>query len=434
MIKNTNNVIFKYNGKVYKFVAVLQTIGSNNSFTLDNAFIDQCEINNEFNNLVLTGNIIFRDQYGYIDKSINTHYNVLKLLFTQTTRKQDGWFTSNKDSKVDQIDDTFFITHIEILSRESNVITYKMSFVSHHIFNCLSNITYTNYKDEPTSIFNILKTCIKKANLEIDTDSFDNIKTQVTLKYITNGNDNLFTITKYLLNKLYYLSEKDDSIKFLFFNPLHKNFQLFDIKNTVQSSGIYNVTLSFFNTATESMTNIDAIQLATKSSYSTLDSIKNLFPMSTTEYSYDDNTFNNNITLPTTIAKFLNKTYDSDLYANKYALTTRSDWHFLRRNSGWNNDISIYTEAINSLFNCNSLILNVNLDINIKPGTFINLVFDRQVKQMLDTTSRSMKDFKTRYKSLEGAWILHKVKHIINPATCVYKQNVLLMRNYSIKY
>ena len=42
------------------------------------------------------------------------------------------------------------------------------------------------------------------------------------MNYITNGNDNLFTASKFLLDKLYYGSPRAESMVFVFWNELLK--------------------------------------------------------------------------------------------------------------------------------------------------------------------------------------------------------------------
>ena len=49
-------------------------------------------------------------------------------------------------------------------------------------------------------------------------DTFDAIKSDVKISYITNENDNVLTATKHLLRKLYYYVSKAQSMKFIVYN------------------------------------------------------------------------------------------------------------------------------------------------------------------------------------------------------------------------
>jgi hypothetical protein len=42
------------------------------------------------------------------------------------------------------------------------------------------------------------------------------------MNYITNGNDNLFTVSKFLLDKLYYGVPRAESMVFIFWNEIKK--------------------------------------------------------------------------------------------------------------------------------------------------------------------------------------------------------------------
>ena len=61
----------------------------------------------------------------------------------------------------------------------------------------MSNIVFSNYDDEPQSIFKILKTCIQgdTENIKLKAgDTFDKVTTDVKINYMAKANDNLFTV------------------------------------------------------------------------------------------------------------------------------------------------------------------------------------------------------------------------------------------------
>ena len=62
-------------------------------------------------------------------------------------------------------------------------------------------------------------------------DTFDAIKSDVKISYITNENDNVLTSVKHLLRKLYYYTEKMHSMKFIVYNETAHRYQLFDVAN-----------------------------------------------------------------------------------------------------------------------------------------------------------------------------------------------------------
>lgn len=430
--------VFQYSGKKYKFIAYLtsdyEMENSNNlKYCLDNNAIELFEFSNGFNDLWLTGSIIYTDVYGKLDKLLNLQYSFCRIYFAQATTKTDNMIQISEFSEVNKIDHVFFITNVEILDRQKTEIKYKINLVSAHIFCCLSNILYSNYNDQNSiNIFDILKTCIIKAGLRVNSESFDNITTTRTLKYITNGNDNLTSIVKYLLNKLYQPHNDDDSVKFLFYNVLHDNFELFDLKNINQNNGMYEVILSMFKTNLESLSQVEESRLATKTTYSKIDTLKNLFNLVTWNYDYNDGQFNQGKVDSKTISKYMNATYNNSEYVDKI-LPVPETFEMFKHITEWNNDIGIYHETTDSLCNCNSLVVNTNVGINCKPGSFLNISIDRSIKEIVGDSYKNLEDIQTRYKAFEGFWVVHKIRHIISPASMSYRQNILAMRNYSIK-
>lgn len=72
---------------------------------------------------------------------------------------------------------------------------------------------------------------------------------------MTNGNDDLFTVSKYLLNRLYYTKDRDDSLKFVMYDEHAEKYKLFDVKNIeTQKSGLNSIILAMNKSTLEHMT------------------------------------------------------------------------------------------------------------------------------------------------------------------------------------
>lgn len=157
----------------------------------------------------------------------------------------------------------FLIQSINILQRADNYIKYKINFVSLNIYNCLSTIDYSCYGHWNTTILDILRDCIQHVRLKVDQASFDMVKSDVRLDYITNGNDNLFSIFRYLMNKMYYYRTKDDSLKFLLWDTFKEQYRMIDLKNRHTLGRHDQMVLSLMKSDKESMTTPERTQLAT---------------------------------------------------------------------------------------------------------------------------------------------------------------------------
>ena len=87
-------------------------------------------------------------------------------------------------------------------------------------FKLIANISYSNYGKRPETIIDLIKTAFALCNLNVGKETFDKVKTDVKISYITNGNDNAMTMIKYLLSKLYYYDVKDSALKFIYYNDI----------------------------------------------------------------------------------------------------------------------------------------------------------------------------------------------------------------------
>jgi len=164
----------------------------------------------KLNSLVVKGHIIYTDRFASVDKLLHRYYCFCTLLLAAGKRKHDGDIGVNGDDfKIDdknKFTHDFIVTNISVLSRQANVIKYKIDIVSRNWFNCISNISYSNYGKEPEHVFDILKACLVNSNLRIDGMTFDSVKTDVKLNYITKQNDNMFSVLDYLFSCLYYFN------------------------------------------------------------------------------------------------------------------------------------------------------------------------------------------------------------------------------------
>ena len=76
----------------------------------------------------------------------------------------------------------------------------------------------------------------------------------VKINYVTNGNDNAFSVSKYLLNKLFYYKHKDDSMKFLQYDETDNAIRIVNLVNLEnKGNNIDKVVMSMFKGKEENM-------------------------------------------------------------------------------------------------------------------------------------------------------------------------------------
>ena len=131
------------------------------------------------------------------------------MLFCENKQKNDDGVVIEKMDDEQKFIHTFVITDIKVISRSASIVKYEIDFVSNNWFKCIANVDFTNYNRDPEQIFDILKACLKNNDLMIDNKTFNKVKSAVKTHYITNTNDNLFSIVKYLMHKMYYFEDKD---------------------------------------------------------------------------------------------------------------------------------------------------------------------------------------------------------------------------------
>lgn len=73
------------------------------------------------------------------------------------------------------------------------------------------------------------------------------------MHYISKVNDNLFTIAQFLMRQLYYLPQRDESIKFFYYDTFDRKVKLLDLKDSTSVLGVYPTILSMFKTNNESL-------------------------------------------------------------------------------------------------------------------------------------------------------------------------------------
>lgn len=433
-MENYSNNVFKYNNKKYSFFVNLYTGNGKDDdlrVSLDAADIEEFVYENKLNDLVIKGHVIYTDKYAQVDKFINQHFGYCSVLFCENKQKNDDGVVIEKMDDEQKFIHTFVITDIKVISRSASIVKYEINFVSNNWFKCIANVDFTNYNRDPEQIFDILKACLKNNDLMIDDKTFDKVKSAVKTHYITNTNDNLFSIVKYLMHKMYYFEDKDQSVKFFLYNETTDKYQLLDIADKSTSTGMYTTILSFFKTNNESLiqqepTNIGMI----RSSTSKTDVYRNFFKYNMYDYSYDTNLFQNREIQPKTTLSYANEKMDVENYQEKFY--KMYDTSLVYRNEGtyWNNDNSLYQNTVKALGENNAFVLNITGEILRKPGSLLVINLDRSMKNVTSENKKELEKIKKKYKAYEGIWFVSKVQHIIRPNNQSYRQQVVLFRNF----
>ena len=431
---NYSNNIFKYNNKNFSFFASLYTGNNEDSdvrASLDCADIQEFVYESKLNSLVLTGHIIYTDKYAYVDKFISQHLAYCKILFAENIRKNDNGVVIEKLDESQQFQHTFIITNIRILSRNQSIIKYQIDLVSNNWFNCIANVKFSNYGQSKQQVFDILKACLKYNDLTIDDEKYDIVKSQVSLNYITSENDNLFSIAKYLVHKMYYFPAKDTELKFFLYNESTDKYQLFDATNKQSTTGIYNTILSMFKTNNEGLIQEEPTNIVCfEQDFQKTSVFRSLFDYQMHDFSYDTNKFSIDDVKTDTTVNYINEKIDVDNYEKKFYKLFDTSLIYKNYGTFWNNDQDTYGNLLQSLFLNNAIVLNITGEILRKPGSMLVVALDRSMKNVSSEDKKELEKIKRQYKAFEGTWFVSKVQHIIQPSMQRYRQQVCLFRNF----
>ena len=127
-------------------------------------------------------------------------------------------------------------------------------------FDAYVDINTYGQENNNTGIIEKVKECLtknvsktSKEQFKVDVASFDICKDDIVTDYITKANDNVFTATKYLLDKLFYYSKTIDSMKFIVYDEDKNQYRMLDLAKKETFGNAIMVILSMFKTQLESM-------------------------------------------------------------------------------------------------------------------------------------------------------------------------------------
>lgn len=481
--------LFTFNGRWYYFVATISnpdtTIGAE---ALDNKHLEIFEYVNEINSLCLYGSVIYHDFDGSISKYFNRMDNHMQIVCKQMERVADGQMEMFVDygTAGSYFAHTFLVQNIKILERDKQCITYQISLISTIWHALCANLTYSNHLDKSTYYFllgkdaalkeqekintnekyskngfTILKNVLIEAlkpispDVTVNVDSFDACaaKSKSEISLFSNGNDNAFTLIRFVLDRLYWNNEQiEDSLKFIAFNPNGDSYKCIDY-SSIDSWNPCSKPLKFmsmFETQYEEALFSENVKLGSIAGINQTDIYDDLFSHVIWKYDSDTCMFSkNNTTLSsnTLLALYNSKPNalktsigDKDNVLDKYPVKELNPYWFrgqtyCKRIAEWNRDCSIYQSLIGSITKRDALIINAEGDFTHQPGTSIGNILDRTMDKIPEMTSDQLKELWKKHKQIEGLFLVLKVQHRFRPATsdklkASYMENVVLGRNF----
>lgn len=410
-------------------------------------------IKSEINNLCITGTLDVFDTNGTLGTFFGGYFTHCNVRFCHLEDKQTTKLTSPFPFDIKGNEDfshVFIVSGYEIKSRNQNKIHYQLKLISTNWYRCVMNCEYSTYlkegQQEPISdiLKSLFEDSFKGFNDEVYKEAksggilgntFTNNKFRdITLKYISSGNDNLFTSYKYLMNKFLISKSKRETngeiiktIPFLVYDWLNHKYELIDPSNdeTFLKGREMTSLMSFAGTLVEKLTVQTSQQLGSRTKAKMTKTYESLFDHIFWEYDTTLGTFSKGSSLKNKdlISVFANSEYNADGYDNKFSSFNKEifkdDLKFRYKHNGseWNNDYSIYNDFIDTYINENSLIVNIRGNITHQPGMGFVLVDDKGIKGqdgLEESLSNSLND-KKKNKNILGYFHIVNSTQIIAP-------------------
>lgn len=428
---DTSQSYITYAGKKYFFGASIYENNQDNDFSLDNNAIESFTWENALNDLIIRGELVYSDSYGKMDKFIDKQYAFCQIYFAEIDRRYDNDIIIEEQSQTNVLKRVFLIDKFEIVDRNAETIKYKLGLIDSSIFNFQQLITFSNYDKDPEPILDILKACIQQADLKIDKDTFDRVKSDISLNYITAGKDTLISVVNYLMSRLFYYQKKDDSLKLIFFNEIMDVIQLFDVKDRTTGTQIDSVVLSLMKGKQETQIQSEPVQIGCIADMPKSKLLKSFFTNHIMSYDMAKNDFDDNTIQTDTIFQYYNKSMELEGNIGKYSSVKDNIFRHDVRDAYWNTDMAIYHNMVDNMFQNNAVVINVDGRLGRLPASYMTVSIDRDEQVIPPNENPELyQDQLTRYLGFEGMWIVSKVKHYVEVSSQRFRQSVFMFRNF----
>ena len=429
---------FSYSGNTYTLNLTLYSastaVKKSATVSFDGRDIELFEYSTKLNSFTIDGRVIYRDRYAKVDKFMTQQDIYCTVYFAQHKKEKGTTDGIGAPDPEKTFMHDFLVQSIKPLERNQSIVVYEIVLQSAFIKNLYANIKYSNYMLGNQNVLDIFKNCIAQVGLQFDKDSFSQVQADVEIPYITKANDNLLSISKYLMQKLYTMPQKDTSVKLFFYDIFANNIKMLDLKDKNTVLNTYSTVLSMFKSSTELMIQSEPTNLGAFSDPVTaIQAYIALCNKDIYGYSYASNEFNKTSFSILENMNYVNNRIDGTGYQKKYITSSLlPSLNFFKSSSYWNNSLSIYDNIVAMLEQDAALVLNITGELKRQVGTFTLVSLDRSLANLTNDSKQQLEEEKLKYKMFEGIWFNSKVQNIISfksnqPS---YRQKVALFRNF----
>lgn len=440
---SVTDTTFKYSGKQYGLAVKLLDLdtldqdGKAYQFDMSNGGIDSLDIAAGFNDLCLEATLDYTDPSGQVLSFVGRQNVACNIDFVEIHKDFDQSFSAELIDPAKSFKHEFIVKKLEILQREGVDIKFRIHMVGVEWLKLVANVTFSNYNKGTQGIFDILQQCLMMNDLPVNSASFETAASKVAIQYATGGDENIFTIFNYLLERLYYYAGNyEEAMKFIWIDHITGEYNLFDFSKPAAANNPKNLIITTNPSNLEKAGEEEPNQLASMSGYPTTDYYKSLFQRKISQFSYDSNQFQTDMITDNEILQYSNTALLMQQAGTLQFFKTPSSGEVTGRHisrcSSWQNNVNIYVEQAKNLLVGHSIIINTSGNIAWKPTMAVNLMFQKDIREVKTEDQGEYDRWDQSYAGLNGTWIMTKIRHIIQPKDKKYRQNIVLARNFKM--
>ena len=395
------------------------------SYVLDNNAVGMFEYESHLDGLTYEGSLVYTDNVGKLDSLISGG-RAACVVYIQESTSEDG-----TDAEKSNVMLTFLIDSVKILSRKQQMIQYGINLVSMNTEKCLKNIKYSNYASEAEPCVGIFKKCIALTEQKIDENSFDGIRSDVEIKYATSLNDNLFSVKKYLFNRMYSYGQREESLKFVLYDYVTNAYRMLDLQCPQKCAvGTRTVFLSHQQSGNEGIQQEEGIDIGSRTEFSAVSQALAFCEKRLHRYDFSSNGFDVYVYQPTALNSMFNASPDSVNSKKSEFLLTEQDGNIVSYGMWWENGFDVYSDLIGYLQNNRAIVLEIAGAALCRPGYIINIEQDMIDDIEFEDSPERMDESLSRYSGFEGAWYVLSVHGYFDVQFRRFRQVLVLARSY----
>lgn len=391
------------NGFAYEYNVVVQSFEQEKSTvdTINQKDISLIQFSNKLNQLYMDGILEFTDTTGHFDKYMYLQYSFVNINIKEFAKIESG------DIKMGQVrsefNHDFLIDRIQILERNESNVRYRFYLVTSKILNLIRKIDYSSY-GKSMDVTDHLKLFLTDYDeLQIG-KTLDENKDGIITEYITNGNDDFFSLFRFLMNRLYYSGNRFlGQLRYLYLDINTNKYEWFIPNKT--SSRFRSILIGAQEKGLDRMMlgDIGEVRLGSVINKPKVQAIKSIYEQRMTTYSIASNSFGEEILLSKTLVNMYGS-YDQKKQGVVQDLMF--DKNYINNISQWDNDNANYFDFVSNQMDQNSVIFETS-------GQLDSLPSDTVCVKIMDKVDEEHSNIK--YGEIEGIWFISKTTQIFRP-------------------